>query len=61
MYDKKVEIQIATNPIFGGRTKHICINCHFVRGRISQKMIETNHEPTEVQLADILPKVLGKI
>ncbi|KAF3634292.1 putative primary amine oxidase-like [Capsicum annuum] len=41
-------------------TKHIDIDCHFVRERISQKMIKTNHVPTEEQLANILTKALGK-
>ncbi|TMW87818.1 hypothetical protein EJD97_019430, partial [Solanum chilense] len=34
--DGKEEIQIAIHPIFHERTKHIDIDCHFVRERICQ-------------------------
>ncbi|WMV51705.1 hypothetical protein MTR67_045090 [Solanum verrucosum] len=41
--DSKVVIQIAHNLIFHERTKHVDIDCHFVRDKIVQGMIKTQH------------------
>ncbi|XP_015168503.1 uncharacterized mitochondrial protein AtMg00810-like [Solanum tuberosum] len=57
----KAAIQIAANPILHERTKHIDIDCYFVRERVSQGMIRTDHVSTTEQLADILTKGLGRV
>ncbi|XP_070001926.1 uncharacterized mitochondrial protein AtMg00810-like [Nicotiana sylvestris] len=40
--------------------KHIEIDCHFIREKIQKGLIEIAHVKSELQLADILTKGLGR-
>ncbi|PKI37262.1 hypothetical protein CRG98_042353 [Punica granatum] len=58
--DNMAALHIAANPVFHERTKHIEIDCHFVREHVQTKSIITCHVPSKLQLADIFTKALGR-
>lgn len=57
--DSKSAIQIAQNPIFHERTKHIDIDCHFIREKVQLGLVKLIHLSTTEQQADIFTKALG--
>ena len=55
--DNQGAIQLAKNPKFHERTKHIEVRYHFVRDACERNIIRTTYLPTSEMTADILTKI----
>lgn len=59
--DNQGSLNLAHNPVYHGRTKHIEVRHHFIREKILSREINLEYVPTGEQLADIFTKALGRI
>ena len=56
--DNQAALNIASNLVFHERTKHIEIDCHFIREKLVKGVIVTEFVNSNDQLADIFTKFL---
>ncbi|MCO5570356.1 hypothetical protein L7F22_024076 [Adiantum nelumboides] len=57
--DNLSSIQLARNPVFHARTKHIEVHYHFIRERVLDGSIDLTFVRIDEQIANIFTKALG--
>jgi hypothetical protein len=54
--DSTGAISIAQDPVKHELTKHVGVDCFYVRSAVQDKIITLQYVPSEIQLADLLTK-----
>lgn len=55
----RIQVCLATNPVYHARTKHIELDVHFIREKVLNKQVEIRYVPSEWNIVDVLTKPLA--
>lgn len=58
--DNLSAVHLTANPVLHGRSKHFETDYHYVRERVALGVLEVQHIPSTLQLADIFTKSLPR-
>jgi hypothetical protein len=58
--DNTSVIQIAANSVYHERTKHIEVDCHYIKEAFTQGVITLPHLTTDLQIANVFMKALTR-
>ena len=56
--DNQTVLHISSNPVFQEMTKHVLVDCHFIKEKIASRCMTTNFVNSNDQLEDIFTKSL---